>query len=83
MKKILFLCVVTLVVTSCNSGMNKSILEPLTVDELKVNMKKDTTFTDFYSDIQKVREYVMGSDVRQAKYADITYKRVYKYEKKL
>lgn len=83
MKKILFLCAASLVFASCNSGLNKSILEPLTVDELKVNMKKDTTFTDFYSDIQKVREYVMGSDVRQAKYADVTYKRVYKYEKKL
>lgn len=72
-----------IVLVSCNSGLNKSILEPLTVDELKANMKKDTVFTDFYSDIQKVREYVMESDIRQAKYADVTYKRVYKYKKEL
>ena len=80
---ILFLFAALLTIVSCNSGLNKSILEPLTVDELKANMKKDTAFTDFYSDIQKVREYVMGSDVRQAKFAEVTYKRVYKYEKKL
>lgn len=83
MKKILFLFAALFAIVSCNSGLNKSILEPLTVDELKANMKKDTAFTDFYSNIQKVREYVMGSDVRQAKFAEVTYKRVYKYEKKL
>lgn len=83
MKKIMLYFAATAILASCSSGLNKSILEPLTVDELKANMKKDTAFTDFYSDIQKIREYAMESDVRQAKYADITYKRVYKYEKKL
>lgn len=82
MKKIMFFFAASLFIVSCSSGLNKSILEPLSVDELKTNMKKDTSFTEFYSDIQKVREYVMGSDVRQAKYADVTYKRVYKYAKK-
>lgn len=82
MRKIIFLFATALVFASCSNGLNKSILEPLTVDELKANMKKDTSFTKFYSDIQKVREYVMSSDVRQAKYADVTYKRVYKYDEK-
>lgn len=83
MKKMLYLFATMVFFTSCDNGLNKSILEPLTVDELKANMKKDTTFTDFYSEIQKIRKFVMESDVRQAKYADITYKRVYKYGKKL
>lgn len=63
--------------------MNKSILEPLTVDELKSNIKNDDSFTDFYSEIQEIREFIMKSDVMQAKYADITYRRVRKYMNKI
>lgn len=67
---------------SCSSnGLNKSITEPLSVEELKVNMKKDTTFTDFYSQIQEVRDWINGDDVLQAKYGDITYKQIKKYLK--
>lgn len=83
MKKIYFLSIALLLLTSCNNGMNKSILEPLTVDELKSNIKKDESFTDFYSGIQEIREFIMKSDVTQAKYADITYKRVHKYMNKI
>ena len=67
---------------SCSSnGLNKSITEPLSVEELKVNMKKDTTFTDFYSQIQEVRDWINGDDVLQAKYGDITYKQIKKFIK--
>lgn len=83
MKKIYFLSIVLLLLASCNNGMNKSILEPLTVDELKSNIKKEESFTDFYSGIQEIREFIMKSDVTQAKYADITYKRVHKYMNKI
>ena len=79
MKYIKFLPIALLLFASCNNGMNKSILETLTVDELKSNIKKDDAFTDFYSGIQEMREYIMASDIAQAKYAEITYKRVYKY----
>ncbi len=83
MKKIYFLSIALLLLTSCNNGMNKSILEPLTVDELKSNIKNDDSFTDFYSEIQEIREFIMKSDVMQAKYADITYRRVRKYMNKI
>lgn len=67
---------------SCSSnGLNKSITEPLSVEELKVNMKKDTTFTEFYSNIQEVRDWINGDDVLQAKYGDITYKQIKKFVK--
>ena len=82
MKHIKILPFILLLFASCNDGMNKSILEPLTVDELKSNMKKDDSFTDFYSNIQEMRGYIMGSDITQAKYADITYKRVHRYNKR-
>ena len=83
MKKLLVLFMISIVLAGCNRGFNRSILEPLSVEELKSNLKKDTTFADFYSEIQKLREYLMGSDINQAKYADITYGRVYRYYNKI
>lgn len=64
--------------SSCSHGTNKSILEPLSVSELKANMK-DTTFTDFYDMVQNLRNWIVSTDVRQAQYGDITYKRLKKY----
>ena len=83
MKKLLLFFCSLFIIYSCTNGLNKSIIEPLTVDELKINMKRDTSFTDFYSMIQEIREYVLKSDVTQAKFADITYKRVKKYNDKI
>ena len=58
--------------------MTKSILEPLSIEELKANMK-DTAFSDFYSEVQKLSNWIMISDIRHAKYGDITYKQLKKY----
>ncbi len=73
-----FLFVAIIALSSCSHGMNKSILEPMSVDELKANIK-DTTFTDFYDLAQQLRKWIISSDVRQAKYGDISYKRLNKY----
>jgi len=65
--------------TSCSDhGMGKSIVEPLTVDELRANMK-DSTFNEFYEYVQKLRGWIVESDVRQAKYGEVSYKRLKKY----
>lgn len=67
------------VLSSCSDhGMSKSIVEPLTVDELRANMK-DSTFNDFYDYVQKLRGWIIESDVRQAKYGEISYKRLKKF----
>ena len=83
MKKLCFISSILLILISCDRSLNKSILEPLTVDELTSNIENDSTFADFYSGIQGIRGYIMKSDVTQAKYSKITYKRVYSYYKKL
>ncbi len=81
MKRVfLFFASAVFLLASCSHGMNKSIIEPLSVSELKANMK-DTTFTDFYSEAQKISQWIIASDVRQAKFGDITYKRLKKYTK--
>lgn len=78
-KSILILLAFVTALTSCSDhGMSKRIVEPLTVDELKANMK-DSTFNDFYEYVQKLRGWIIESDVRQAKYGDISYKRLKKY----
>lgn len=82
MKNILQFFCLLLMLSSCSNGLNKPIIEPLSVDELKINMKKDTSFTEFYSTIQELREFLLKSDMTQAKYADVTYKRVWKYIEK-
>lgn len=71
--------ILTLVVllSSCHDNLNKSILEPLTVDELKSEMKKDSDFISFYEDFQRIREKKLDSDVAQAKYGDLTYRRIW------
>lgn len=79
MKRItLVFLVAILTLASCSHGMNKSVTEPMSVKELKCNMK-DTSFTNFYSEAQKFSKWINSSDVRQAKYGDITYKRLKKY----
>ena len=75
----LVLCIVLL--ASCSNGMNKSIIETLTVEELQSNIKNDTTFTDFYKGVQALREWLLASDINQATYGGITYKRLKKFYK--
>ena len=80
MKRLTYLLFATVIIlSSCSHGMNKSIIEPMTVDELRANMK-DTTFTNFYDQTQQFSKWILYSDVRQAKYGDITYKRLKKYD---
>lgn len=80
-KVLLMLCVAFGM--GCSNGLNKPIIETLSVDELKANMESDTTFTDFYKDVQRLRSWVLGSDVNQAKWGNITYNDLKKYQKKV
>ena len=80
MKNVIFILSIFLL-ASCSNGMNKSIIETLTVEELQANIKKDTTFTDFYKNVQKMREWILASDINQATYGEITYKRLKNFYK--
>ena len=78
MKRFFLIVVAIILVSSCSNGLNKSIIEPLSVDELKANMK-DSTFVDFYSLVQEMSDWIKESDIRQAQYGDITYRQVRKF----
>ena len=83
MKRFFYITFSILCLTGCSNGLNKSILEPLEVNELKKLMKADSTFTNFYKDAQELRTLILKSDVHQAKYGDVTYKRLKKFENKI
>lgn len=79
MKKIKPICIFTLLLlfSSCHDNLNKSILEPLTVEELKSEMETDSDFISFYEDFQRIREKRLDTEVAQAKYGELTYRRIW------
>ena len=83
MKKIIVCIFVAVSLISCSGGLNKSIIEPLDVDVLKKQMKNDEDFSEFYKEIQEMRSWILSSDIRQAKYSDITYAQYRKFDKKV
>jgi hypothetical protein len=58
--------------------MNKSIFEPLTVEELKKSIENDSLFEDTYKSILFIKDSILKSDVEKVKYASLTYKQVHK-----
>ncbi len=61
--------------------MDKSVIEPMKIENLKTIIEKDTLFEYTYKAIQKIREDVLTDDVAKAKWSDITYERVHKIMK--
>lgn len=80
-KVVLFLASIALLCSCSDNGLNKPIIEPLSVDELKANMEDDSTFTEFYSHVQQLRQWIIQDDIRQAKYNEVTYKEIKNYIK--
>lgn len=79
MKKSVFILSVVLLFASCSGPLNKSIIEPLTVDELRSATKKDTAFIEFYENVQDLRKSFFPNEMNQVKYGDITYKQLRKF----
>ncbi|MDR2835419.1 MAG: hypothetical protein LBV69_04370 [Bacteroidales bacterium] len=80
MKKmfLLFLGFIILL-SSCNKVPDKTIFKKLDTDELAKAIKSDTLFVYFYENISKKVDNM--SDIKKAKYNDITYRRLFKYVK--
>lgn len=66
---------------SCKNPLNKPIFQPLTVEELKDAIQKDSVFEESYKYIQLIKDSVLKSDLDKAKWADLTYNRIYKIVK--
>ncbi|MDH7459693.1 hypothetical protein QEG73_00340 [Chitinophagaceae bacterium 26-R-25] len=70
---------IAIVLSSCSSVSNKSVSEKLTTDELGKAIKNDTAFSAFYESVRKSVDNM--SDIKKAKYKDITYNMLFKYFK--
>lgn len=79
MKKFIYSAIIIILFAGCNNPLNKPIVEPLTVEELRSVSKKDTTFIEFYEQIQDFRQSFFDEDINQVKYGDISYKQLQKY----
>jgi hypothetical protein len=71
--------IVALGLTSCSNISNKSVSEKLSTPELSEAIKSDTSFSAFYEHIRKPVDEM--SDIKKAKYNDVTYRRLFKYFK--
>ena len=78
-KECLLFFVVAFALSSCNSVSNKPVSEKLSTEELSKAIKSDTLFTSFYEHIRK--EVDDMSDIKKAKFNDVTYRRLFKYVK--
>jgi len=78
MKRIIYL-LFAVALFSCNSPLDKSIFEPLSVEELKKSIEKDSLFKNTYECIVYVRDTVLKSDMEKVKFADLTYERIHDF----
>lgn len=80
MRKIIKLSVLLFVLglSSCNSPLKKSVIEPLEIKDLKDIIEKDTLFEYTYKAVQEIRDAKLTDDVEKAKWSDMTYNRVHK-----
>lgn len=64
-----------ILVSSCSNIPSKSVMEPLTTDELSKIVKTDTLFAELYKFVSKKVEKI--DDINKAKYYDVTYSELY------
>ena len=80
MKKLYYLIyIVAFAFSSCHNISDKPVSEKLSTEELSKAIKSDTSFSDFYENIRKPIDNM--SDIKKAKYNDVTYRRLFKYFK--
>lgn len=80
MKKLLLLFI-AIGLFSCNSHLDKPIFEPLTVNELKESIDKDSLFKNTYEYIVYVRDTILTTDMEKVKFAELTYEQVFDFAK--
>jgi len=78
MKNLIYI-LLALTFASCNSPLKKSVFDPLSLEELKTTIKKDSLFEQTYKNIQFVRDSVLKSEIDKVKWSDLTYKRIQEF----
>lgn len=79
--KIILFLMISVTFFNCNSHLNKSVFEPLTVKELKKTIDKDSLFKDTYEHIVYIRDTVLNNNLEKVKYSELTYKKINEFFK--
>ncbi|GAF88427.1 unnamed protein product, partial [marine sediment metagenome] len=72
-----FLLLVLSFVFACDGPADKSIFEPLTAEELKTEIDKDTLFEQTYKIVKLKRDSILTDEIAEAKWGELTYRQVY------
>lgn len=83
MKKYLIITIGIFILFSCSNIPNKSITEPLSIEELGNIINKEPDFAEIYEGIKELREEKLKSEIDQAKFHSITYRDMYDFYKEL
>jgi hypothetical protein len=78
--KIIKILTISCLLFSCSNPLDKSILKPLEVEELKKVTENDTTFEKLYTEIQTFRESILENELKQVKWVDLTYQSLLDYK---
>jgi len=78
--KIIKILTISCLLYSCSSPLDKSILIPLEIGELKKVIENDTTFEKLYTEIQTFRESILEDELQQVKWVDLTYQSLFDYK---
>lgn len=74
MKKLLLIIPILFFLIACDRHLNQSVFTPLSLDDLKTSINKDSTFEYIYKEIRHTCDSVLKTDIDKAKYLDVTYK---------
>ena len=78
--KIIKILTISCLLYSCSNPLDKSILNPLEIEELKKVIENDTTFEKLYTEIQTFRESILENEIQQVKWMDLSYQSLLDYK---
>lgn len=77
--RILYLLAAALIAASCSTTLDKSMMEPLSQEEIDYVAAKDTGFVTLYDNVSRMRKAIVVSPKEKTKYMKLTYKRILDY----
>jgi hypothetical protein len=80
-ERLIFALAVCIIMTSCSGSLDKPIFKSLTIEELKDAIKKDSLFEETYKQVQYAKDSILKTDIEKAKWADLTYSRIFRLVK--
>lgn len=74
-----WLCFIFLLVgiSACRNPLDRSIFEPMKLEEIKAVIDEDTLFEDTYNYVDELKTTTLKSEADKAKWSELTYERIH------